>query len=458
MKGLLRNKKIKLLLGVLCLSFILAGFSSSALAWGPEREKFTMESPATYPTFNSIEDNPTIGNEWDFVRIGEISHEQSTFVNDIEIVPGRQYVVFIYFHNNASSTFNDSAHNNSGIALQTAMSSEFSKVLTPEQGGVVSATISAKNSNPGSVWDEAHMTTSAKKVLLRYVGGSAKIYNDWDTNNTTLPDTLFTKAGTLIGLNGLNGIIPGCEEYHGFVTYVLQAEELNGEIQKTVSKDGKEYKELVNVEPGDEVEFEIKIQNAGDVALTNVVVQDSLPEGTSLVEGSVKLSANDSATSDSLSDNLISGGYNLGTIGTGNTVYIRYKVKVGDRFDCGKKRLTNTAKITYDSDLPSGDSRSDTASVSVLKGGEKWGCEKTVVEPDPEPEPGEEPVLPDDPGTPSELPTTGPAEIALAVIIILGLAAGGIYYYNSRRNLKRVQASVMGGEKSGKDKNISQDE
>lgn len=451
-----KYKKIKVFLGVLCLSFVFAGGSLPVLAWGPERETFTMENPATYPTFNSITNNPTIGDERDFVRIGEIGREQTNLGNNVEVVPGRQYLVYIYFHNNASSTFNDSAHNNSGVALQTTMSSEFSKVLTPEQGGTVSATISAKNSNPGSVWDEAHMTTSAKKVLLRYVEGSAKIYNDWELNNTTLPVTLFTKTGTLLGLNGLNGVIPGCEEYHGVVSYVLQAEELNAEIQKTVSKDGKEYKELVNVEPGDEVEFEIKIRNAGDVALTNVVVQDSLPEGTSLVEGSVKLFANESTTPDSLSDNLVSGGYNLGTVGTGNTIYIRYKVKIGDRFDCGKKRLTNTAKITYDSDLSSGDSRSDTASVSVIKGGEKWGCE--VVEPDPEPEPGEEPVLPDDPGTPEELPYTGPAEIALAVVIILGLAAGGVYYYNSRRNLRRVQASVMGGEKAGKDKNISQDE
>ena len=45
---------------------------ASASAWGPERTTFTMESPATYPTFNSITDNPTIGDERNFVRIGEI--------------------------------------------------------------------------------------------------------------------------------------------------------------------------------------------------------------------------------------------------------------------------------------------------------------------------------------------------------------------------------------------------
>ena len=97
--------------------------------------------------------------------------------------------------------------------------------------------ITADNTNPASVWDEADMTTTYNKVLLRYVRGSAKIYNDFATNGTVMPTTLFTQEGALLGLNTLNGIIPGCEEYHGTVTYVLQAEEIGGSIDK----DGSSY-------------------------------------------------------------------------------------------------------------------------------------------------------------------------------------------------------------------------
>ena len=65
--------------------------AASVSAWGPERTTFTMASPATYPTFNSITNNPTIGDERDFVRVGEIDAKETDLVNELEVVPGRQY-------------------------------------------------------------------------------------------------------------------------------------------------------------------------------------------------------------------------------------------------------------------------------------------------------------------------------------------------------------------------------
>ena len=169
---------------------------TSASAWGPERATFTMEKPATYPTFNSITNNPTIGDERDFVRVGEINAKETDLKNEIEVVPGKQYLVYIYFHNNASATFNDSAHNNSGVALQTKMATSFSTVLTPEKKGEITGTITASNSNPASVWDEAYMTTKTNKVLMHYVEGSAKIYNDWKTNGGIMPSSSIPPSGT----------------------------------------------------------------------------------------------------------------------------------------------------------------------------------------------------------------------------------------------------------------------
>ena len=60
-------------------------------------------------------------------------------------------------------------------------------------------------------------------VRLSYVSGSARIYCDGTANGYVLPQSLFLEEGTLLGFNELNGVIPGCEEYHGVVTYVLQA-------------------------------------------------------------------------------------------------------------------------------------------------------------------------------------------------------------------------------------------
>ena len=148
------NAKLKTLSALATVGLSLTTFASVA-AWGPERSTFTMEEPATYPTFNSITNNPTIGDERDFVRVGEIDADVTDLKNEVKVVPGRQYLVYIYFHNNASSTFNDSAHNHSGVAVKTRMSSAFATVLTPAEKGKISATITADNSNPESVWDEA---------------------------------------------------------------------------------------------------------------------------------------------------------------------------------------------------------------------------------------------------------------------------------------------------------------
>ena len=453
------NINPKILTVIAATAFSLATFASAS-AWGPERTTFTMESPATYPTFNSITNNPTIGDERDFVRVGEIDADITDLTNSVTVVPGRQYLVYIYFHNNASATFNDAAHNHSGVAIRTRMSSAFSTVLTPSEQGTISATITADNTNPGSVWDEAHMTTTTNKVLMHYVPGSAHIYSDWKANNATLSPNLFTETGTLLGLNELNGIIPGCEEYHGVVTYVLQAEELGGSIAKTVSKDSSTFGEAVKINPGEEVTFQLAIANTGDVALTNATIIDSLPEGLTLVPGSVQLRANDSANWDPISDNITGTGYNLGTIGTGNTIYITYRAKASADFDCTEVGLENTAKLTYDSEKSSGDSREDSAMVTVSR----TDCEVPDVPLDTcETNPGLEGCEPDTP-TPEktcatnpempgcqELPKTGPLEIVLAVVIIIGIGGGGYYLYHTQRTLKTVKNSV-----SGKDTNTSQ--
>ncbi len=327
---------------------------SVSVGWGPERETFTKKEPASFPTFNSITDNSTIGDERDFVRIGQINADVTELSNEVEIIPGRQYLVYIYFHNNASSTFNSSEYDRSGVALVTRMSSSFTKVLTPEKDGVVTGTITADNTIPEAVWDSAAMTTKAKKVLLSYVEGSAKIYNNWEANGQGMPSSLFTPEGTLIGLNALNGVIPGCEEYHGVVSYVISADELSGDIDNSISVDGKKYSSEINAEVGNEILFKTVIKNIGDVELTNPVVKVSFPSGLELISGSVEYWANDSTVKDKFSDNLVSNGFNFGKIGTGNTLYLTYKAKIVDNGD-GVSDFQIPALLIYDSDVNEGD-------------------------------------------------------------------------------------------------------
>ena len=101
------NTKLKTFGALATAGLSLATFASAS-AWGPERDTFTMENPATYPTFNSITNNPTIGDERNFVRVGQINADVTDMTDEVEVLPGHQYLVYIYYHNNAASNYNAS--------------------------------------------------------------------------------------------------------------------------------------------------------------------------------------------------------------------------------------------------------------------------------------------------------------------------------------------------------------
>ena len=79
-----------------------ADANAATTAWGPERPTFTWEEPADYVTFNSITNNPKIGDERNFVRIRKAGTEDN-FLDNVNLEVGAEYEVEIWFHNNAKS-------------------------------------------------------------------------------------------------------------------------------------------------------------------------------------------------------------------------------------------------------------------------------------------------------------------------------------------------------------------
>lgn len=217
-------KRKQILTGVAAGALLLGSVLTApvAMAWGPERPTFVNEAPADYPVFNSITDNAAVGNERDFVRIAE-KNVGATYSSEIKVEPGKQYEVYIYYHNDASETYNDKDHGYKGVARDVRMSSGFPQELARGERGTVVGIISASNTNPLKVWDEAYITATAP-MTLHYVEGSAKIYNGFDVNGSVLSSNLFTDTGTFIGLNSLNGVIMGCDKYSGQVVYTIQTQ------------------------------------------------------------------------------------------------------------------------------------------------------------------------------------------------------------------------------------------
>ncbi len=204
--------------------------SQSVLAWGPERPTYTMENPADHVTFNSITNNSAIGDEREFVRIVDKAAGDK-YVTEMEIEANKDYEVYIYYHNNASRTLNDKAHNYKGVAYNTKLATDFPSKLAAGERGQVYASISSPTATPEKVWDEAFITAK-EDMTLHYVTGSAKIHNSWDTNGAIVPTYMFSPEGTYLGMNELDGMILGCDKYSGYVVYTIRTKSANDDVKE----------------------------------------------------------------------------------------------------------------------------------------------------------------------------------------------------------------------------------
>ena len=189
--------------------------------WGPERTTFTWNDPASYATFNSITNNPVLGDERDFVRIREIN-ESGGSGSEVSLSPGGIYEVYIYYHNDAD--LEEIAEKAVGIADGVAIKSSFPQVLRAGERGVITGTIMASDTNPTSVWDGVYMTTDTD-VRLEYIPDTAIIHNDGELDGNNIGSSYLFGDGALIGFNELSGLLPGGSQYAGYITYQLLVSE-----------------------------------------------------------------------------------------------------------------------------------------------------------------------------------------------------------------------------------------
>ncbi|MBR3052078.1 isopeptide-forming domain-containing fimbrial protein [Candidatus Saccharibacteria bacterium] len=426
-------------------SFLVAviGVGATVSAWGPERTTYTNDAPAPYATFNSITDNAAVGDERNFVRIREAGTDQN-FRDEIEIEPGKEYEVYIYYHNNAASNTNASGL---GMATNTRVSSAYPTIVNSGERGMVSGIISWSYVTPedpnhaqtGKVWDEAYVTTNTDGTILRYKTGSAVIHNSGDANGAVLPTALFTEDGTPIGFNKLEGNLPGCAEYSGHITYTLVAEQTAADLDKQVSLDGENWSDSVTAHPGQIVTYKVTFKNTGNTELTNVIFKDTHDEGLSLYSGSTKVFDVDNTDGKQIDDILDLSGYNVGNVAPGALVQIIYQARINDESAICSKTLNNTISINYNST----DQGSDSAAITVAceedctTNPNLPGCQEKNCKTNPEMEGCQ------------ALPNTGPVEIVLAIIIVLGIGGGGYYLYRTRKTLNKVESVAKGDSGNG---------
>jgi uncharacterized repeat protein (TIGR01451 family) len=409
--------KTRIRLASLVLTALLAGAVMpiySVLAWGPDRPTYKWNAPADHPTMNSITDNPVLGDERsNFVQIGVAGTQK--YHEEITLEAGKEYEVYVYFHNNASSSLNASGV---GMANNVRMSSKVPSKINAGQRTEVTGIISSSNTDPVTVWDEAYINSN-ETLFLRYVPGSAVIHSDGSVNNSNLPAAdLFSDNGTPIGYSANYwGSLAGCNEYAGYVTYRIKADLPDFEMDKTVSRNGEgAWQEVLEANPGEIVDFKISYKNVGTTEQNDVTLLDKLPSALKYLEGTTFLAIN-GANGKFVADNLFSNGINIGMYQSGSEAVTTYKVRMpsADELECGVNTFKNTASVVTGDGV-----KEDDATVTVKK-----DCAKDEV--------------------PEELPYTGPLEVGGAVLGVLALSVAAAYFYRSHVELKKNQIISSGG-------------
>ncbi len=377
-------------------------------------------------TFNSFTNNPNIGgDERDFVNArvdnGVYDGKQTWQSHEITVEDGQTYIIRLYAHNN-------NPNGTSAVAKDVTL--HYTLPTTAGTELSVQGAIDSSNASPSRVWDDVVFKSSnGQTFYLDYIEGSALYENNGIGKNggTKLSDDIINQAGVKIGYDKLDGNIPGCFKYDSYTTIKVKAVYINNsyEVEKTVRKIGDEdktFKDTVDANIGDTVEYQIYYKNTTGQHVDNVMVKDVLPNNMELVEGTTKLYNATNPEGLLYTDNTITTtGINIGSYGADANAYIRFRAKVVDKsMICGTNKLVNWGQVGVGKTT-----LQDNAFVMVKK---TEGCK------DPDPTPKEDDKKPT--VTPSNMPTTGAGSITAGVIGAGSIVTVAGYYIASRKSLR----------------------
>ena len=189
----------------------------TSYGWGPERALYSMKNPAPEIVFNSLSDNGNIGNELYFVSASEYTGDakKNHWSDYTYVKEDHEYVIRIYVHNNAASNLGLTARD---VRAFITLPNEYARTIS------VGCVISCPDANPERIWDgTSFYSDDERPFALMYVEDSLKYYTNAGTfrlQDETKGDYLaFTNKGVLLGYDEMNGLIPGCMQYAGYLTF-----------------------------------------------------------------------------------------------------------------------------------------------------------------------------------------------------------------------------------------------
>lgn len=256
-----------------------------------ENYKESENYPGTI-VFNSISDS-VIGHEKNFVGTREcFQRADGTWIgatketiwnaNEIEVKDGQTYIIRAFVHNN-------NPNGEDAVAENTKV--EFIVPTDSEKEIKVNGIISSSNATPSRYWD--HVTFKSSNVFhLEYIENTAWLENNGiGRGGIQLSDDVLKSGGTLIGYDKLDGRIPGCYQYDGYVTIKVKVVfDYDFMVETKVRLLGdKEWQDVIAADVGDKIQIQTQYKNTSDLQQNGVTMRDILPANLRYVPGSIKL-------------------------------------------------------------------------------------------------------------------------------------------------------------------------
>ena len=374
-------------------AIVLAG-STPASAWGPTRQTFTMNDPADYVTFNSITDDPSWGDERGFTLIKDVTGQANdanaassgNFQEVATAEDGHTYMVKVFVHNNAAANLNLVAKNTRLMAYLPTASGDSAMIQAMLAADNCGANTAGATGSPCVFWDEAYIKSDDENDTFKVslVDGSLRYYNNirGATNDESFTfdndEDLLTDKGVQVGYEQMDGNVPGCFQYSGYFTFLVNVTEdpASFTLTKQFRVNGGEWTHTGTANPGDTIEYAVGYANVGETKQEHVIIRDTLAKNISILNDQQtdnEFTGNTALDQNAIGLNYVAGstylrnatypdkpgfhvtndewttkGLDIGSYEKDSNAYVYYTVKVPDeeQLQCGQNIFENTVIAT----------------------------------------------------------------------------------------------------------------
>ncbi|WP_143268788.1 hypothetical protein [Amycolatopsis vastitatis] len=196
--------------------------------WGPKREMFTLASPASYVTLNSITDNPYVGDERSFYAVRHIDKDCKSnalpWQRHEKIADGDYLLFRVYVENSVADNLDaDGSHTAQGLRLKVDLPAVVGDPATGSAGQAeTSATLIADNTNPNKYWYVV-LLSSEESVRLDLVPRTSMLNNNhFGKSGLALPDSFLYEPGMQLGYDKLDGNLRAGYQYALYMSFCVK--------------------------------------------------------------------------------------------------------------------------------------------------------------------------------------------------------------------------------------------